>query len=71
MEYALDLGELLDDGHAVVVSLPFVDDDGHIQLLRQGHLHGESLFLDLPGDVLVVIVQTDLANGTDFGIKFT
>ena len=63
-----DLGELIHHLHAVLVGIPFVDDDGQAQFFCQFHLHPEGLQLDLPGDVLVVVVKTDLADGLDFGI---
>ena len=63
MEHAFYRRERLYDIHSVLVGLPFVDDDGKSQLLRQGHLHPKCFFLNIPGDILIVIVQANLSDG--------
>ena len=45
-----------------------VDDDRHGKLLCQRQLHPEGVFLDLARDILVVIVQPDLADGAHAGV---
>ena len=62
-----DLGEFLHDPHAVLVGLPLMNDHGQLQLPGQGHLGAESALLDFPGDVLIVVVQSDLADGPHLG----
>ena len=71
MEHAGDFRKLLHDLHAILVSLPLVDDDGQVQFLCQSHLSPEGLLLDVPGNVLIMIVQTDLTDGLDFVVLFT
>ena len=71
VEYTGNTLKFLDDAHAVIVGIPFVDDYRHVKLLCQFHLQPEGFLLDLPGDVLIVIVQTNLTNGLDLGVEFT
>ena len=69
MEHALDCGKFIfHDVHAVLVGIPLMNDDRKIQLSCQLHLHAEGLQLQLPGDILVMIVQADLTDGLDLGI---
>ena len=71
MEYALYLRKLLDDRHCVLVSIPLMDDHRQVKLPCQRQLGDERLFLKLSGDILIMIVQADLANGFDLRIQFT
>ena len=68
MEHTFHRWKLTNDVHSVLVCLSLMDNNRHIQFLCQFHLGDESLFLDFPGDVLVVVIQADLANGLDLGI---
>ena len=68
MEHPPHPGELPDNGHAVLVGLPVVDDDRQVQLLRQGQLGPEHRLLPLPGRVVLpVVVQSDLPDGHHLG----
>ena len=63
MEYPRDLREFLHDLHAILMGLPLMDNGRELQLPRQLHLGPEGPLLDIPGDVLIVVVQADLSNG--------
>ena len=71
MEHAGDLREFPDHRHAVLMGFPFVDDYRQVQFPGQGHLIPEGPELNLPGDILVVVVQADLPDGLHLGILFT
>ena len=48
-----------------------MDDHRQVKLCRQRHLGTEGLLLALPGDVLIVVIQANLANGENFFVLFT
>ena len=68
MEHPRRLRKGGDDVHAVLVCLPLVDDDGLFQLPGQLHLSPKGLLLNIPRDVLIVIIQADLSNGLYFWV---
>ena len=45
------------------MGLPLVDNHRQVKLRRQRHLRPKGRLLTRPGDVLVVVIQPDLANG--------
>ena len=71
MEHPRDLRELFYNADAVLMGFPLMDDDGQIQFPCQRHLGAERRLLTLPGDVLVMVVKTNLTDGLDFRIQFT
>ena len=70
MEHAGDIGKFPDDVHAVLMGFPLVDDHRQAAFPGQRHLHPKGPLLDLPGNILIVVVQTDFSNGPDFGVLF-
>ena len=63
MENPLHLRKIPQDFQAVRQGLPLVDNHRKPNLLSQGHLHPEGLFLNLSGNVLIVVVKADFSNG--------
>ena len=69
MEHAAQAWIIAHNAQAVAVRLPVVDDDREIQLQRQLQLRAQhDLLRRLRGGV-PVIVQTDLADGADLGLR--
>ena len=68
MEHPPHPGELLHHGQAVGVGLPVVDDDGEVQVPGQLELGPKDLLLQVPGDLLPVVVQADLSDGLHLGV---
>src|SRR6185436_4868529 len=56
------------DGHRVVFGLPRVNDDGQVELAREANLEAEHGLLDVFRGEVVVVVETELAEGSGFGI---
>ena len=70
MEHAGDGGKFLDDGQAVPVGLPVMDDYRQIQLLRQRQLLAEYHLLEVSGGIFrPVVVQPDLADGRHLRLR--
>ena len=70
VEHALDRGKFLHNPHSVLVGLPLVNNHWEVKLRRQRHLGPKGLLLALPWDILVMVVQTDLADGEYFFVLF-
>ena len=70
MEHTGYVGKLPNHRHAVLMGIPLMNNNGQLQLPGQLHLHPEGLLLNVPGNVLIVIVQTNLTDGLDLRILF-
>ena len=56
-----------DDGVEILVGFPHVEYDGEPELMGEPYLPLEYRLLDVAGGEVVMIVQSDLAEGDDFG----
>ena len=69
MEHAAQARIVAHNAQAVAVRLPVVDDDREIQLQRQLQLRAQHDLLRCLRGGIPVIVQTDLADGADLGLR--
>ena len=69
MEHAAQARIVAHDAQAVAVRLPVVDNDREVQLQRKLQLRAQHGLLRCLRGGVPVIVQTDLADGADLGLR--